>query len=173
MVDRRALMFLLACLGVCLPPVGAGELLPYRGPDPVELSLPDEQGHRQDIDGLRGQVVLVNFWATWCGPCIIEIPSLRELYGRMSGRPFEILAVNVEEGEFRVHKFTRQVEMPFPILFDRDGAVFERWQAGVLPTSYLLDPEGRVRYRVQGSVDWMSPAALEIVEGLLPVGAVE
>lgn len=132
------------------------------------FSLQDTLGKPISPAYLQDKVVLVNFWASWCGPCITEIPSLRRLYEQMSEKPFEILAVNVKEGAFKVHNFSRQVEMPFPILLDPEGEVFDSWQARVLPTSYLVDPSGQVRYRVQGPLEWTSPEVLDAIDSLLP-----
>ena len=78
-----------------------------------------------------------------------------------------MLAVNVEENPFRVDKFTRLLAMPFPVLLDRDGAFFNAWGAQVLPTSYLLDVRGQVRYRVWGPLDWASDDVMDVVRGLL------
>jgi peroxiredoxin len=133
-----------------------------------DFSLRDMDGNTVRLSDFRGKIVLVNFWASWCGPCITEIPGLRELYAKMAGRPFEILGVNVKEGEFKVHKFSQLVAIPFPILLDESGGVFDDWNAQVLPTSYLLDPEGRLRYRIQGPAEWSSDEAVGSITRLLP-----
>lgn len=135
---------------------------------PLDFSLEDTDGNTFSTADFQGKVVLVNFWASWCGPCVTEIPSLRELYREMNGRPFEILAVNVEEGAFKVHKFRQLVEMPFPILLDKNGLIFDKWNAQVLPTSYLLDPQGKIRYQVEGPAEWSSPEVIDIITSLLP-----
>ena len=132
------------------------------------LQLQDLRGETRSLGDYRGNVVLVNFWASWCGPCIQEIPSLRALYAKMAGARFEILAVNVKEGRFKVHKFSRLVEMPFPILLDPDGEAFAAWDAQVLPTSFLIDAEGRVRDEVQGPLEWDADAVVQTIRALLP-----
>jgi thiol-disulfide isomerase/thioredoxin len=149
--------------------VAASELDTYLNvPAAPPLRPHDLSGQPHSLSDYRGKVILVNFWASWCGPCIEEIPSLRGLHQKMAGLPFEIVAVNVKEGRFKVHKFSRLVKMPFPVLLDPDGAAFGAWGAQVLPTSFLVDPEGRIRYRVQGPLDWTSEDVLNTIRGLLP-----
>lgn len=130
------------------------------------LVLQDVQGRSVDLADYRGQVVLINFWASWCGPCIVEIPSLRRLYQAMQGQPFEILAVNVKEGAFKVHRFSRMLAMPFPVLLDPGGEAFTAWDAQVLPTSYLVDPQGRVERELHGAVEWDSDESLAMIQAL-------
>jgi thiol-disulfide isomerase/thioredoxin len=131
------------------------------------LELLDLQGKAHSLADYRGKVILVNFWASWCGPCITEIPDLRALHERLAGSPFEILAVNVKEGRFKVHKFSRLVDMPFPILLDTDGSAFAAWGAEVLPTTFLIDAEGRVRRTIQGPLDWDSEQVVRSIRALI------
>jgi len=166
---RRAAFALLVSTAAVSP---GGELSPYTGePTPPAAELKDAGGQPHSLSDYRGKLVLVNFWASWCGPCVTEIPSLRSLYRKLAGDGLEVLAVNVEEGPFKVHKFRQLVEMPFPVLLDPDGAVFRAWGAKVLPTSFLVDAEGRIRYRVQGPLDWESDETVATVAGLLPGAA--
>ena len=165
-----ALLLAAALLSSSLPSL-AGSLEPYHA-EGLDFELEDLGGRPRGLPDHRGKVLVVNFWASWCGPCITEIPSLRELQEQMAGKPFEILAINYMEGKFKVHKFTGMVEMPFTVLLDPDGATFKAWGAQVLPTSFLLDTDGRVRYWVQGPIEWTSPEVIKAVEGLLPEGAV-
>ena len=154
----------------CAPTAAlSGSLEPYMAGG-LDFELKDLEGRAHRLDEFRGKVVLVNFWASWCGPCVTELPSLRHLKEQMAGRPFEVLAVNYMEGKFKVHKFTGMVEMPFTILLDPSGAAFKAWGAQVLPTSYLLDAEGKVRYRVQGPIEWSSQEVVDTLDGLLLEG---
>ena len=154
----------------CAPTAAlSGSLEPYAA-DGLDFELKDLEGRPHRLEEFRGKVVLVNFWASWCGPCITEIPSLRQLKEQLAGRPFDVVAVNYMEGKFKVHRFTGMVEMPFTILLDPDGATFKAWGAQVLPTSYLVDPDGRVRYWVQGPIEWTSPEVVDTVDGLLGEG---
>ena len=159
----------LALLFLSVPMAGAATFEPYSEAEkPPAGMFQNLRGEQQSVLAYKGSVVLVNFWASWCTPCITEIPSLRGLQDTLAGQPFRILAVNVEEGPFKVDKFTRLVDMPFPILLDQDGSAFDAWGGVVLPTSFLIDPEGRIRYRIQGPLDWASEEAVQTVRGLLP-----
>jgi thiol-disulfide isomerase/thioredoxin len=108
-------------------------------------------------------VVVVNFWASWCTPCLTEMPSLRSLSAEMKDRPFTVLAVNVGEGERSAGAMAQRLELDFPVLLDSDRTVFESWGNTVLPSAYVVDRQGRLRYRVQGPLEW---DGLDVVESL-------
>src|SRR5262249_35766175 len=145
------------------------ELKPWTGANPapaIELKTLDGQPFR--LEQLRGKVVIVNFWATWCEPCVEEMPSMQKLRTRLAGAPFEIVAVNNEEGEPRIRKFLQKVPLTFPIVRDTDGRVTRAWNAHVFPSSYVLDPEGKIRYAIADSADWVAPDIVKKIESLLP-----
>lgn len=147
-------------------------LQPYQGdPLPPVLQLFDLDGHPLDIAQLRGRVVLVNFWASWCPPCVREMPSMQRLKEKLAGRPFTILAVNIAESDQEVRAFLARMKVDFPVLLDVDGAVLKRWKVFVFPTSFVLDAQGRIRLGVFGEVEWDSPEVLEKLIGLLPAPA--
>ncbi len=131
------------------------------------LALPDLAGGLVDLATRRGRVVLVNFWATWCPPCVEEIPSLNRLHERLAPRGFEVLAVDVGETWEQVQDFLRERPVKFPVLLDTTGEAFKRWKAYAFPTSLLLDRQHRVRYAVYGAFAWDSPEVIEVVSGLL------
>jgi len=144
-------------------------LQPYTGdPQPPPLQLLDLDGRAQDLAQLRGRVVLVNFWASWCPPCVREMPSMQRLKEKLAGRPFTILAVNMAEPDKDVRVFLSKMHVDFPVPMDRDGAVLKRWRVFVFPTSFVLDAQGNIRLGVFGEVEWDSPEVMEKVVGLLP-----
>jgi len=131
------------------------------------LALPGLDGRSIDLESRRGQVVLVNFWATWCPPCVEEIPSLNRLREKLAPRGFEVLAVDVGEDLDRVRAFLKERPVAFPVLLDATGEAFKRWKAYAFPTSLLLDRQHRVRYSVYGAFAWDSPEVIEVVSRLL------
>ena len=163
---------LMACLLWVTASVLAGELeeFPEVGPTPP-LALKDLGGNSHTLDDYRGQVVLVNFWATWCPPCLIEMPSMQRLQKKLADRPFSILAVNVKESEGTIWKFQKLIQVDFPLLLDRDGQASEDWQVVVYPSSYLLDTRGRIRYQVTGMRKWDDPEIVQTIEEMLGTSA--
>jgi len=145
---------------------GAADFQPWTGPTP-ELRLQDLEGREHRLADYRGQVVLVNFWATWCAPCRAEMPSIGKLRRSLDGLPFVVLAVNLGEPVSRIEKFMAQVPMDFPVLLDPDTTTARAWKARFLPASYLVDGDGRVRYAHYGDLDWAGPEARAKVLELL------
>jgi thiol-disulfide isomerase/thioredoxin len=160
----------LACLSMAAVTAAAGELSPAKATAPVDLRLPDSDGHERRLDEFRGKVVLVNFWASWCTACIEEMPSLQRLAELMRGKRFAVLGVNVAEADLRVKAMVERLGIGFPVLLDRESEIFRRWGVTVLPTTYVLDGEGVVRYVGRGPMEW---DALDIVEALERLGAAE
>jgi thiol-disulfide isomerase/thioredoxin len=160
---------LLTAILLCCATVAAGQQLkPWSGGAAPVLALRDLEGSLHRIEDYRGKVVLINFWATWCEPCREEMPSMNRLRASLAGRPFEVLAVNLAESEPRIRRFMEQVPLDFPVLMDRDSAAAKRWQARLLPVSFLLGPDGRIRYSVLGEIDWMQERVRSTILELLP-----
>jgi thiol-disulfide isomerase/thioredoxin len=166
---RVLLAVLLSC---CTAAAGAQQLRPWTGGATPPLALQDLSGRAHALEDYRGKVVLINFWATWCGPCREEMPSINKLRAALAGQPFAVLAVNLGETEPRIRRFMEQVPLEFPVLLDRDSAVAKAWRARVLPVSFLVGPDGRIRYAVIGEYDWTQEAARKAILSLLPPGAV-
>ncbi len=121
--------------------------LPAVPPAPT-LRLMDADDKLVDLARYKGRVVLVNFWATWCPPCRKEFPSLGRLRKLFKPGEFEVLAVNVGEDPDTVFSFTGITE--FPVLFDRDSKAMAAWAVRGLPTTFLVDRQGRLAYRATG-----------------------
>lgn len=143
-------------------------LAPYAGSlIPPAFSRVDLDGQRHRLDDYRGQVVLLNFWASWCPPCIHEMPSMARLQRQFADRPFHILAVNLGQSRAEVEQFLETTPVNFPVFLDEAKVEPTRWQVFAFPTSYLIDAEGRIRYGVAGGLEWDSEAVVEAVSGLL------
>lgn len=155
---------------VAAAPSQAGALRPYTGvATPPPLVLKDLQGKVRDLREFKGQVVLVNFWATWCPPCRIEMPSMWRLKQKFKGRPFVVLAVDMGEEEVVVNTFLpEKMKRDFIVLMDKDGVALRDWKVFAFPTSYIIDAKGKIRYALYGALEWDKPSVVEIIRRLLP-----
>jgi len=144
-------------------PSAAGELSEVPVTVAPGLRLPDLAGQQRDLKEFAGKVLLVSFWASWCRPCIEEFPGLQRLLQAMAGAPFAVIGVNVGEAERRVQATVERFHIEFPTLLDKDSSAFKLWDANVLPTAYVLDGSGRVRYVVRGPVEWDRADIIEIL----------
>jgi thiol-disulfide isomerase/thioredoxin len=137
------------------------------GPTPA-LELKDVAGASHRLEDHRGKVVLLNFWATWCVPCRDEMPSIEKLKQKFAGRPFVVVAVNVDEPEPRVRKFLSQMPLDFSVLLDPAGRATRAWNVRILPATFLIAQDGRIRYTVTGELDWANEHVIRFVSELLP-----
>jgi thiol-disulfide isomerase/thioredoxin len=143
---------LLCLLGMA--PCSAADLKPWPGgaTPGLELRALDGSGHR--LADYRGKVVLVNFWATWCEPCRDEMPSMQRLKDKLAGKPFAVLAVNLDEPEARIRKFLSLLKVDFTVLLDPGKAAARSWGARILPASFVIGSDGRIHYSLIGELDW-------------------
>ncbi|MDH4164500.1 MAG: TlpA family protein disulfide reductase [Nitrospirota bacterium] len=133
-----------------------------------EFSLASLDGATRSLSAYRGKIVLVHFWATWCPPCVDEIPVLEQLYRSLFGQEVEILAVSVDEGGAEaVGPFTRKNKLSFPVLLNPDRSVATRYGTLKFPETYVLDREGIVRLKAIGPKDWMYPQNLQAIKDLI------
>jgi peroxiredoxin len=137
-------------------------------PAAPDFALTDLDGKPHRLSAYRGKIVLLNFWATWCPPCRKELPSMQRAYEKLRGERFAMLAVDVGEDEETVLPFTLStgVELTFPILFDKSGETIKAWPVKGLPTTFVIDPEGRIVYRAVGGREWDDPKLLETIRSL-------
>ena len=145
-----------------------GRFVPWKESKAPPLALRDLAGRQHALADYRGKVVLVNFWATWCEPCREEMPSMQRLKQHFAGRPFAILAVNYGESDIRAGDFLKRSLLDLTVLLDPGQDASRAWRVRVLPASFLVGADGRVRYSVIGEIDWMSSPAIEMVRGLFP-----
>ena len=161
-------LFLALALSVFALSVAAQQPKPWSGGPTPALALEDVRGRPVRLDDFRGKVVLVNFWATWCEPCRDEMPSLQRLRQTLAGRPFEVLAVNLAEPRSRVEAFLERMPFDFPVLLDQSGDASRSWRARILPVTFIVGPDGRIRYSHAGDLDWAEPRIVELVSALMP-----
>ena len=166
MKQLRIIILLLFGLLPALTAAGERPLVPYEG-DAKDFSLADYKGNEHRLEDYRGKVVLVNFWASWCPPCIQEMPELTQLKNQLNEKPFEILAINVGEKKYKVRKFAKLINLKLPVLLDTKKDIFDDWGVKTLPTSFLIDAEGNIRYSVRGNPGWNQEDTIKIIEQLI------
>ena len=144
------------------------KLLPFKGSTtPPKLELASILGNTINIKDYKGKVVLINFWASWCKPCVREIPSLVRLRSRMQSKPFEILTVNIGEDSKVIKEFVNKIKFDLPILMDADGIAVKDWKVYAYPSNYVLDKQGIIRYAYRGALEWDSENIVKTFEDLL------
>jgi len=133
-----------------------------------DFTLKDLKGMEVNLKEFRGKVVLLNFWATWCSPCRIEIPSMVELNKKYKDRGLEIIGVNLDKlGKSEVEKFSLEHKINFRVLLNPSGSVASLYGVVVLPTTVFLDRDGKIKGRISGALDWTAEANLNTIETLL------
>jgi len=142
----------------------------YRKPAPA-LTFKDKAGKTLSIGDFKGKVVLLSFWASWCTPCIVELPSFIDIYNKFHAKGLEIIPVNVdepgEESAGMIDEFWKTKKFPFMSYFDRDKTAAEAMKVENLPTNLLIDRQGRIVAQSTGSNDWSSEQAVEFIDQLL------
>ncbi len=173
MANRRGLRIGLVTAAVGLAAVLGLWSLQRRTPSLApDFALPDLAGQAVRLSALRGRVVLLNLWTTWCPPCREEMPSMERLYQQLRDRGFVILAISQDEGGAKVvEPFVRTLGLTFPVLIDPEHQVGDRLRVWGYPESFLIDREGRVVERVIGPRDWAAPEQVAALERLLDAPA--
>jgi peroxiredoxin len=163
---QRPAILMLTCL---LSPlnVHTAQLEPYTDEAIKSFTLTDINQETHSLTDYRGKVILVNFWASWCLPCIQEMPGMRRLADSLNDQDFKLLTLNTTDSARRIQEVLKRLKLDMTVLLDHDGDTFETWQGQVLPTSYLLDHNGRIRYRVIGPMEWDDADVLLKVKQLI------
>ncbi len=144
------------------------ELPAVEGNQAPDFTLLDLSGRPVQLSSLRGKVVLLNFWATWCPPCREEIPSLVQLNKAMQGKPFQMLAVSVDEGgKDAVQAFFAKKGVTLPALLDGDGKVSRVYGTTGVPETFVIDAKGVIMKKVMGPLDWSSVEVVSYLQELI------
>jgi thiol-disulfide isomerase/thioredoxin len=130
-------------------------------------SMTDLQGSEWRLPALRGRVVLLNFWASWCEPCKEEMPSLQALADRHADR-LVVLTINLKESPEAIARFVRSSGLHLPVVRDADGSLARAWGVRIYPSTVLIDAQGRVRSVVRGGLDWAGEEGVKLLGPLLP-----
>ncbi len=133
-----------------------------------DFTLKNLDGEEVNLSQFRGKYLLINFWATWCGPCKIEMPSLETLYRRFKSDKFDMIGISNDMfGDRVVRPYVKASKLTFPMLLDQRMIVSHQYGVVSLPTTFLIDPQGKVIGVLQGAEDWSDPGTLLYFENLL------
>ncbi|MBT6663156.1 MAG: TlpA family protein disulfide reductase [Nitrospina sp.] len=132
------------------------------------FKLRNIKGNYESLESYRGEVVVLNFWATWCAPCRIEMPSFEKLYRRYRSEGVTVLAITLDKNsENKIKSFVDEYGLSFPILLDEKGEVERLYPSMTIPFTYIIDRQGRIVARVDGAKNWESSETFEAIEYLL------
>jgi peroxiredoxin len=133
-----------------------------------DFTFPGLDGKMVSLSDYKGKVVLVNVWATWCPPCVDEMPSMEKLYRKFKGEKFEILAVSIDEtGLKTVAPFMKKTRLTFPALIDSQGAIKSVYRITAIPESFIVDKQGLLIKKIVGPADWASPQVFGFFSSLI------
>jgi len=143
-------------------------LKPYKGSiKPLAINLKDAYGNNVVKNNFKGQVTLINFWATWCPPCVKEIPSLNRLKKKMQGHNFELISINYAEDKKTILDFMKKVNVEFPVLLDPEGSFAKKWNVITYPSTFVIDSSGNIKYGVNAAIEWDKPEFIKKIKTLL------
>lgn len=146
------------------------QLKPFKGsPKPSPITLKDINGKSYAINNYRNRVVLVNFWATWCTPCIKEIPSLNNLREKMKEKPFQLISINYAETPETIRNFMKGVNVEFPVLVDEQGLEAAKWKVIVFPSTFVVGMDGLIHYGVNAGIEWDTQDVINVINQLMTI----
>ena len=148
-----AIMFLIATAGWSAPDVWSmGSRVPAIGMEAEDFQLTDLNGTPHSLRQYRGKIVLMNFWATWCKPCTMEMPAMQTIYDKLKDKGFMVLAINELEDEAKVNEHVKAYGHTFTVLMDRDNKVANQFGVFGLPVSVFIDQQGKVQEYIKGGL---------------------
>ena len=160
MRDRYVVTLALVAFATACACAQAASLEPWGGGVTPALRARTLDGHPLDLRALRGRVVIVNFWATWCAPCVAEMPGLDRLRRKLD---VEIVAVNFQENAARIVPFLAQIGVTLPAVRDHDGSIRAAWKVNVFPSTFVVATDGRIALAAIGEIDWDDPSIRALV----------
>lgn len=144
------------------------QLTPYRGKTtPQPFSLKDVTGKVYTRNKFTGKVTIINFWASWCPPCVEEIPSLNRLLAKTHGENIELISINYAESAQQIKTFMKKVAVDFPVLIDPEGKLAGQWKVVAFPSTFVIGPDGNIHYGVNAAIHWDTPDVMHKLQNLV------
>ncbi len=140
-----------------------------RQPAP-EFILTEESGATKKLSDFRGNVVILSFWASWCGPCLTELPTFAEMESKFRDKGLRVIPVNVDDGDAgRVFAkdFWPKKNIPFPTYYDTTKDIAQKYEVDMLPSNFIIDRQGRMVFSSAGASDWSAPETMDLIESVL------
>jgi len=134
---------------------------------PVDIHLTDVNGKLVRVSDLKGKIVFLNFWTTWCPPCRVEMPAMQKLHQRLKDKDFVMIAINLQEPSSRVKAFNKKHKLSFTSLLDSSGEVGLRFGVRSIPITYILDKKGGMIGKALGAREWDSEKSIALFEHLM------
>jgi peroxiredoxin len=159
-------VFALSSLALAVPPA-PWEIDEIIGQEAPAFTLNDLEDKPISLKDYKGKVMLVNFWATWCPPCKDEIPSLNQLHKKYDGKDFIVLGISTDDSKKDIIKFIKEHKVDFVIPHDRDGKIMREYKVFSLPTSFLIDKQGKIVEKFLGPHDWVDKDFLKKIDNLM------
>jgi peroxiredoxin len=135
--------------------------------DPVEITLKDPNGQQVNLSDFRGKIVFMNFWTTWCLACVIEMPSMEKLHQKFKDKDFAMVAINLQESASTVKQFFKDYKLTFATLLDSTGDVGAGFGIRSIPTTFILDKNGRIIGKALGPREWESKESIALFDYLI------
>ena len=134
--------------------------------NPIKLKLKTASGKLFNKSDFKNKVTVINFWATWCPPCIEEIPSLNRLSKKMQGQPFELISINYAEEREVILDFMKKVNVEFPVLLDKNGEFAKQWNVISYPSTFIINKQGKIVYGVNSAIEWDNPELISKLKSM-------
>jgi len=134
--------------------------------DPIDIRLKDLNGQHVSLSDFRGKIVFLNFWTTWCPTCRIEMPSMEKLHQKLKNKDFAMVTINIQESVSQVKKFFKEFKLTFTALLDTTGEVATGFNIRAIPTTFIMDKNGKIIGSIMGPREWDSKKSVALFEHL-------
>ena len=166
-MKKLLVLIVVFCLSIFISSCKQGQSTLKVGDVAPDFSLVDRQGKTWTLSELRGQVVFINFWATWCPPCLKELPSMQNLYAKIPKDKFKMLAVLNKDKPARANFIANQKNFTFTILDDEQNVVGAKYFLTGLPETFIVDKQGIIREKVIGPAQWDAPGSVQMIKNVI------